>query len=311
MPDTDGEGGGVDGAGGGYVAVGVAPDGSTVALANTKIELVFDRYLDPRTVQRSSVCLRSDANPVEGFAQCSGGVFLNAAYDPVGRVVTYYVDPSQTPQLLPATTHFLTVHLGDEPGEAGFRAFDGAPLEQKYEMFFDVVDPGGLIPQGPPTLTHDDCETATEALGGCGSCHGPESAGGPAEGVSFLPTETIGARLQRVAHGASLGGTGNQGSARADRLGAGMSLITPNDPGNSYVLYKLLAGRVISGDTLEPDEIRRVRAELITGMPMPPGNVQDRFGEPGVVLEPRFTEDSIRTVSRWIAAGAPACADVP
>jgi hypothetical protein len=294
-----GAGGSDDGIGGGYVSGEVAPDGSTVATANTKIELVFDRYLDPRTVQRASVCLRSDPAPVNGFQQCTGGVLLNAAYDPAGRVVTYYVDPGQTPQLLPAATHFLTVHLGDEPGEAGFHAYDGAPLAQKYELFFGVVDQGGLTPQGPPTF--NECSEVRSFLeSSCGGCHaaqGPENPDGAPENLIFKPFNGFSQRSQVVAHGASLGGTGNQGSLRPDRFGAGMNVVTANDPGNSYILYKLLAGLPVDAATIHPDETGRIRADLITGTPMPPDNAQNT----------QAAESDIRLLSRWIAAGAPSC----
>lgn len=296
---ADGLGGAGGGGGADAELAEIAPDGSTVALANTKIELVFDRYLDPRTAQRSSVCLRSDAAPVDGFQQCIGGVLLNAAYDPVGRVVTYYVDPDQVPQLLPAATHFLTLHLGDEPGEAGFRAYDGAPLAQKYELFFQVTDPGGLMPRGPDIS--DECEIVRTFLNGCAGCHhatSPDYPDGPPENLYFEPLQGFSERGQVVAHGASLGGTGSQGALRPDRFGAGMNIVTANDPGNSYILYKILAGTPVDAATIEPGETDRIRRDLITGMPMPPNNAQSSPA----------TEGDIRALSRWIAAGAPDCA---
>ncbi len=290
----------------------VAPDGSTVAPANLRLDLVFDRYLDPRTVQRASVCLRSNAEPVGSFEQCTGAAFLNAAYDPVGRVVSYYVDPGQTPQLLPATTHLLTVHLANEADEIGFRAYDGAPLAQKYELFFSVADPGGLAPQLPPPLTEDDCAIVEGVLESCARCHawGPDKA--PAEGLETSPFEGFGSRAQRVAHGASLGATANQGARRPEHFGAGMQIVTPTDPGNSYLLYKLLAALPADGATLQPDETERIRSELITGLPMPPDNVQDQVTDEGNVIPFRPTEVQLKLVSRWIAVGAPdSCAGLP
>lgn len=273
----------------------IAPGGSTQALANLRIELVFDRYLDPSTVTRQAVCLRSDPAPVKTLGDCKGGVLLNVAYDPAGRVVTYYVDPGQTPPLLPAATHFLTLHQasGDGPG---FRAFDGARLAERRELFFDVVDPGNLEPQLPPELDDVACDQTETSFGRCASCHTRRAAGedGPAveppEGLELSSLERALATGTRVAHGASLGGTGNETSRSPDRFGSGMPVFSPGDPGNSYLLYKMLAAIDVDAATLAPGETDRLRGGLITGMPMPPDNVREN----------RPSADDVRKISAWI-----------
>ncbi len=281
----------------GPVQSDVAADGSTQALANTRIELVFDRYLDPRTVARQAVCLRSDPNPVESAEDCEGGILLNVTYDPAGRVVTYYVDPGQTPSLLPAATHYLTVYGAQSEG-GGFRAFDGARLEERRELFFQVVDPGGLEPQLPPVVDDATCEQTATSFGVCASCHirRPEAtpdapANEPPAGLELDSLERALATGTRAAHGGSVGATGNQlGAKTPDKLGAGMPVLSPGDPGNSYLVYKMLAATEVDAATLAPGETERLRQGLITGMPMPPDNVREN----------RPDEATVRQITTWI-----------
>ncbi len=246
--------------------------GSTVALANTRIDLLFDRYLDPRSVLRQSVCLRSDSVIPTAAEECTGGVFLNPVYNPASRTVSYFIDPGNASPILPAAVHYLTVYRGTGD-ELGFRAFDGAPLAQAQAFFFDVTDPGGLQPQ-VPVVDPTDC--LLELGTSCGNCHAAQTPLGeaitPAMGLELNPTDRFLATSLRPAHGMSIGSTGNDPLARRpDRFGAGMPVIAPGDPGNSYLLYKMLAREDPAPATLAPGETDRLRA-FITGAPMPPSN---------------------------------------
>lgn len=280
----------------GPTQVEIAEDGSTQALANTRLELVFNRYLDPSTVARQAVCLRSDPAPVEAPEDCTGGVLLSVVYDPAGRVVTYYVDPGQTPPLLPAATHYLTVYRAQGDG-SGIRAFDGARLEAKRQLFFQVVDPGNLEPQLPPEVDAITCEQTATSFGVCAGCHArrDETSEGPAnEPAGGLELDSLERALvtgTRPAHGASLGATGNQiGANNPDKLGAGMPVLAPGDPGNSYLVYKMLAATEVDPATLAPGETDRLRQGLISGMPMPPDNVREN----------RPDEATLRQITTWI-----------
>jgi hypothetical protein len=85
-------------------------------------------------------------------------------------------------------------------------------------------------------------------------------------------------------------------------FGVGMPLVTPGNPGNSYLVYKLLAWGepVASGSPsataerlhapLSQDEAARLRG-LVVGQAMPPD-------------APRLDFRDVANVSAWIAQGA-------
>jgi hypothetical protein len=80
-----------------------------------------------------------------------------------------------------------------------------------------------------------------------------------------------------------------------------MPIIDPGDAGNSYILYKLLAGPAYAQSLAappDPKEIERIRTAVVVGMPMPPTN--------GLAIPLRGLED----LSAWISQDAPmpACA---
>ena len=75
-----------------------------------------------------------------------------------------------------------------------------------------------------------------------------------------------------------------------------MPILDPTFPGNSYLLYKLLA----SHDTPlenppDPVEVDRLRRSLVVGMPMPPSTAQGAFLRAG----------EAEWISVWLAQGAP------
>ncbi len=293
----------------------------------TSLRLRFDRFLLPASALRQSVCLRSDTATVEAFDQCAGAVFLEPAYDPVRREVTYRLRPGEP--LAPDTEYKLTVFGAVDPrAVAGFRAFDGARLENTaYQFSFrtNAADPAGTAdevgPQGDTFCKNDPCVTACGAdqdcaalcpvgafialRNGCGfkGCHKPGDDVGAAMGMDL--SDPSGIALTAVGHNAHHSQQGERaddpdlapvlGDAR--RFGRAMPLIAPGSPGNSYILYKIIAGfdrSVYAADErlppVSPDEIARLRASVVGGMPMPPGSAIDA-GE-------------IASISAWIAQGA-------
>jgi hypothetical protein len=75
-----------------------------------------------------------------------------------------------------------------------------------------------------------------------------------------------------------------------------MPLIDAGSPGNSYLLYKLLIAPAYAESDLGPaaDELERLRASFVVGLPMPPAG-----GQP-------VPPDALVALSEWIAAGADA-----
>jgi hypothetical protein len=82
-----------------------------------------------------------------------------------------------------------------------------------------------------------------------------------------------------------------------------MYIVDPDAPGSSYMMYKLLTGTGPDGSPFQasPDEIQRLRNDVVVGMPMPP---QRPFAQ-------TFDMKGIQQISDWIAEGAPVPATCP
>ena len=87
-----------------------------------------------------------------------------------------------------------------------------------------------------------------------------------------------------------------------------MPVIDPSVPGNSYLVYKLLANPHTplevpfpgpAGE--EPHEVGRLRATIVTGMPMPPSTA------PAAALR----DGEAEWIAEWILQGAPLSASCP
>lgn len=308
-------------------------DGAKPVTTTTSIRLAFDRFLLPGSAIRQSVCLRSAPGSIQTPAECQGGIeFLEPAYDPARREVVYRQLPGGA--LAADTEYKLSVFSASDPASPiGFRAFDGANLEQAvYEVTFrtNAVDPAGTVEEQAPSTDfwcrYDVCVAGcadpgasatceTDCLFELGvkdtfltcngpACHGDGTSTRVAMGLDLTPGGVSLTALQRVAHQTMQGENADQGDVtpvtdQPVRFGRAMPLISPGNPGNSYLLYKLIAGTArpaFSDPTsalppVSPEEIGRLRASVVVGMPMPPDTV--------------ITAAEIGTISAWIAQGAP------
>jgi hypothetical protein len=285
---------GVD-ADGARVRERIDEDPSVAATTTTSIVVAFDRYLDPRTAIRQSFCLQSDADapPPVSAEQCLSGITLTPTYDPVTRTVTLYLD-----EPLSATTHTLTVFAPLLGTSFGIRAFDSARLDSTVTFTFDTLEanPAGTEElEAPADLDPGivTCDDAEKLFLGCAGCHG--SSNGP-DGLS-LDATGIAAAIDRVAHQTSLADHGSEAAARPVTFGAGMPVIERNSPGNSYIIYKVLARARYSGEGMAEGELERLQS-FIVGSPMPAHEV-DVFGE-----DATMTQANLKQISAWIAAGA-------
>jgi hypothetical protein len=326
------------------IRTSLAWDGSSRVLTTASFVLKFDRFLLPGSVIRQSVCLRADLGEVQTYTQCSGGIQLEPMYDPLARTVIYRRAADQ-PRLALDTKYRLTVLPPAEgTGAAGFRAFDGAPLQGRLQIDFTTVA------QDPPQATDElppggdlFCRRDPECLAGCGTdvtcqrtctagtavvwfmntctqganCHS-QGAAGPAMGLDLSSPEAIQATaVDVVAHQAQLGEHANDPDENPPRFGRAMPLIDPGNPGNSYLLYKIAVGLNAVDPSLSAEaaaamseEIARLRASVVVAMPMPPQ------AAPSFVLFPQDPEprvaaeyivpdvDGINLLTAWIAAGA-------
>jgi hypothetical protein len=280
-------------------------------IAKTSIRLVFDRFLLPTTTFRQSVCLRSVSGPVKAAKDCAKGLVLEPAYDPVLRQITFR-QPATSLGLIAGKRYTISVFTPPDAGSlAGIRAFDGAPLAAAFSREFTVrdVEPPGEAPEPPPAdlcydVTHGVLQR-TCATNGCHTGAGADDHGlvlGAAEGLDLSTNAHLRATaLSHVAHETQTGEHADEGEDSASRFGRAMPIVDPTRPGNSYLLYKLLAnadngdpGADAAKERQRIAEIARLRAAVVVGMPMPP---QDGAGA-------RVDQEHLEKLSAWILQGA-------
>jgi len=207
--------------------------------ADGVIQIGFDRYLDPLTVSRQSFLVR------DAFGQ-----YINppvVAYDPVGMTATLSSpNPPGTPWLLEGQPYTLELGLYDaEAGAGGVRSITGAPLDpsQSRLIGFSVGPASGLSFAEPKANFCADVLPIFLNKCSAGTCHGSSTSAAAslvlttAKGVSFTA-------ISRVAQGANTGARSGPGTPAQNVFGIDMPLIDPGNPGNSWLLYKVLLARL-------------------------------------------------------------------
>jgi hypothetical protein len=307
-------------------------------LPTASFVLRFDRFLLPGSAIRQSVCLSSDLNlDVQTAEDCENGVFLEPTYDPVRRQVIYRRSVDEPLLALDSRYRLTVLPPAEGGGAAGFRAFDGAALAGRVQFDFTIVaqDPGAsdeLLPGGDLFCARDPeclggcggdlaCELACEKVGveplitGCAfgaGCHRNVFEGATLlrGAAAALDLETAGAivatALGKVAHQTQMGEHADEGDRNPGRFGRAMPIIDPANPGNSYLLYKLVIGPNVADDpaspekvAASPEEIARLRASVVVGLPMPP------YYDANPTAVASFPIGGAELISAWIAQGAP------
>lgn len=346
----------------GYSYTELSSSSMTTVLQTAEFKVDFDRYMNPFSVFRQSLCLQSKIKPVTTVNDCDGGVFLEPSYDPTRREVIYR--QTQGSSLAKDTTYQLTVIApANSQDTNGFRAFDDAPLAANVSFVFKTTDtdPAGATVETPPSYEtfcnygpcYDAC-TATNptvvacvdmmtkmnecnaGAGGGGGSGGGETAAqcqqdcistcqqacpqgvfpylrgcayadchasglvnampvGPSEGLQlFTPEQIQSTAVGHVAHESEEGEHANTPDETPIRFGRAMPIIDPKNPGNSYLLYKLIINpRYTDGAAPSDAERARVHADFAFGLPMP-----------GDGRTP-VTQANLDLLSTWIAEGAP------
>jgi hypothetical protein len=226
-----------------------ASDGVTVVEGS--IEIAFDRFLNPATVNRQGVGLR------DLFGNAPDSPIVQ--YDPITRVaVLSNPNPGQTWLTVGQPYEIVFPVATTEAGSLGLLAIDGASMDpvaplafaSTQTLGFNVAAAPGSPPPLPPTI--DFCSdvmpifrapTATLIEGACGtaSCHGiPNNTLTTAQGL-VLDTED-GIRHTAIGVLAEETATSALTSPLAPQIAfpTGMPIIDPGNPGNSYLMYKLL-----------------------------------------------------------------------
>lgn len=197
-----------------------------------RIELSFDRFLNPLTVTRQSVALR------DAFNQAP--VNPTVSYDPVRRVVTLANPSFGKPWLLAGQPYKVIVSAPASPDDLSLRAIDGAGLAKTVVIGFFAAPARGVAPE--PTVSF--CRDVFPVLRSCNGCHGAPAAGQRVEAIAGLVLETESGIEATAKNRVAIGTNRGARSAVAPpgpSFGIDMPIIDPGNPGNSYLLYKLVA----------------------------------------------------------------------
>lgn len=122
---------------------------------------------------------------------------------------------------------------------------------------------------------------------------------GAAMGLELTPEGLFSTAINRVARQTQQGERGHIPDRNPLRFGRAMPIIDASaadteggNPGNSYLLYKLAAGRSAIGEAaVDPQEVERLRESVVAGMPMPPSS--------------GLRDVDLKALAEWIAQGAP------
>lgn len=268
--------------------------GSQKLPADQSIHLAFDRLLLPESISRQSFLLANNAAPIP-------------SYDPITRIVTI----TPIAPLVVGQTYTLEIATPQSPTDLnGLRAIDGATIEPKSSVFaFQVSAPIGTVTTPSPISF---CDVVAPIFMNCNQsiCH---TGSLPPAGLDLSSNDRILATaIGRVAEGSNQGPNA-QPRAPGLRFGQDMPIIDPGaagsgDPGNSWLIYKLLLAKVVPGSPAAgpfdvawqplPDAERAILATYVSGREMP-------FPTPA----PWYTNVGLSTaqleqLSLWIAQGA-------
>jgi hypothetical protein len=304
------------------------PTGDAGVLSTSAFKIRFDRLLLPMTATRQAVCVQSVAAPATSAAQCGSGVSLEPSYDPVKREITYRQPVGQAP-LITGVLYKLSVYAAVQDTDNGVRSMEGIPLAAQQQVNFDVAsNPGGQVPPYDVLSTADhycktpdpnctDITTCPRAvsviLHGCAynGCHAGNGDASAAEGMELgTAYGLLTTAINHVSHETETGEAASTAQPAGLRFGRSMPILDPGVPGESYLVYKLLANPhnplVLSFPNpkglAEAPEVTRLRNAVVVGMPMPPDNGslplrQASSGRPDI--------GEAEWLSEWLLQGAP------
>lgn len=308
---------------------GVGEDPDCTVPTNASLTLRFDRFLNPVSAIRQALRVYA-GDPAVGppFS-------FDVVYDPIERVVEYRVPPGGAYK--PHTLYQVELFTAKTPSDPGFRAFDGAAVEEgelPLRFSFRTGDAPVALPEpeAPPGCD----EIVSQVFGTLGNCAGAachRRGDNQLDGVPLgdaphqLWLDSAGhfaqSAIGRIARQTELGDvSGGPSAPQAPRFGVRMALIEPGSPGGSYLLYKLLLGArnfepCTSGSSelcrgaVEPPVSTHPFLPLAEGeMIAPPSEELERLREWFVRGEPmprgpgNVHLEGLRALSSFIEAGA-------
>jgi hypothetical protein len=273
------------------------------------LELRFDQYVLPSTAVRQSVRLYS-GNP-------AGVLFLEPEHDVVERVVRYSLPTGVT--LQPGLLYTIELIAPSRTQPLGFRTLENAPLEAgdlplTWSFFTARAEPAPGEEEDRSTASCADLVRVFDETG-CtlAGCHGADE---PAMGLRLDSERSIAeTALRRVAHETEIGPRLSTPQVDSHRFGVALPIIDPGNPGNSYLLYKLLVNPRNFGSEHEQCSTRFRAPTNGTCLP-PSGDERRRLLEGFVLLDPMppapyslGSLEDLRTLQRALrnAAGLEAC----
>lgn len=275
--------------------------GATQPLAvDDPIQISFDRYLNPLTVTRQAFALR------DAFNQAP--VNPTVAYDPVRRVVTLSNPSEGKPWLIVGQPYKVIVSAPASPDDLALRSIDGSGLTKTVVLGFFAAPARGRAKD--PVMSF--CRDVFPILKSCNECHAaPVGERRPWAGLVLDSPAGIDATAKNRVSQATNTGARSVGAPPGPIFGIDMPIIDPGNPGNSFLLYKLLlkapsgpwtvtpcgtAGVVPLWDIATPtrgDAEGANLANVIPGRAMP-------------LVEGRSVDDlELDRLRLWIAQGAP------
>jgi hypothetical protein len=201
--------------------------------ADGVVQVAFDRYLLPSTVNRQAIAIVDSSHQ-----PLTPDLALITTYDPVARTVT--ITGMKQPWLTEGLSY--TIIFGIPQGDAdqgGLRAIDRSTLspDQPLEISF-LVGPKQSLTVEPAVSFCRDVLPIFAAKCGLSTCHG---TGGQAAASLVLDTSAgVGATaLNRIAQGSNTGPLSTRPPAGQAHFGIDMPIVDPGNPGNSWLMYKV------------------------------------------------------------------------
>lgn len=202
------------------------------------IQIAFDRYLLPSTVNRQSIGIVDSAG-----APLPPDLAPVVLYDPITRVVT--LAPPKKPWLTEKQPYKVVFGIPEGDAElGGIRAIDRATLlrEQPLQYAFTV----GIAARKafePTSLFCRDVLPIFAAKCSIPTCHGTGDRA--AAGLILDTSAGVGATaLNRIAQGSNTGGRSGLAPSPGKIFGVDMPIVDPGNPGQSWLLYKIDLARL-------------------------------------------------------------------